>query len=80
MATITVKNIPNELYLKLKTTASFNRRSINNEVIYCIENMIQSRKVNPDDFINQIDNFYKNIDVPSLTDEKLEKYKKFGRL
>ncbi|MBD3385255.1 DNA-binding protein [candidate division KSB1 bacterium] len=80
MATITVKNIPNELYLKLKATASFNRRSINNEVIYCIENMIKSRKVNPDDFISQIENFYQNIDVPYLTDEKLKEYKEFGRL
>lgn len=79
MATITIKNIPNELYLKLKNTASSNRRSINNEVIYCIENMIKSRIINPDDFINQIDNFYKNIDIPPLTEEKLKEYKESGR-
>ena len=37
MATITVKNIPNDLYKKLKETASSHRRSINNEVIYYID-------------------------------------------
>ena len=82
MDTITIKNIPNDLYIKLKATASLNRRSINNEVIYCIENMITSRKVNPRDFIAQIDNFYKNINniIPPLTDDKLKEYKEFGRL
>jgi hypothetical protein len=33
MASITVKNIPQELYEKLKITASLNRRSLNNEMI-----------------------------------------------
>jgi antitoxin FitA len=80
MATITVKNVPDDLYIKLKATASFNRRSINNEVIFCIENMIKSRKVNPDDFINQLENFYTNIDIPLLTDKKLKAYKESGRL
>jgi antitoxin FitA len=80
MATITVKNIPNNLYQKLKTIASFNCRSINNEVIYCLENMVKSHRINPDDFINQLDDFYKNIDVPILTDEKLKEYKEVGRL
>ena len=75
-----VKNVPNDLYNKLKITASTNRRSINNEVIFCIENMIKSRKIDADDFINQIDNFYKNIDVPLLTNDKLKKYKENGRL
>jgi plasmid stability protein len=37
VATITVKNIPDELYAKLKSEAAKNRRSINNEVIVCIE-------------------------------------------
>lgn len=81
MATITVKNIPNDLYVKLKATAAFNRRSINSEVIYCIENMIKSRKINPNEFIEQINDFYKNINnIPPLNDEKLKEYKEFGRL
>jgi antitoxin FitA len=79
MATITVKNIPDDLYQKLKNTASSNHRSVNNEVINCIENMVRSRKINPYDFVNQIDRFYENIEAPFLTDEKLEEYKEAGR-
>ncbi len=37
MATITVKKFPDELYDRLKQSAGANRRSINSEVIVCIE-------------------------------------------
>ena len=37
MATITVKNIPDEIYERLKGAASANRRSINREIIVCLE-------------------------------------------
>lgn len=37
MATITVKNIPDDLYLALKQAAKTNHRSINGEVIARIE-------------------------------------------
>jgi plasmid stability protein len=80
MATVTVKNIPDNLYDKLKKTASYNHRSINSEIIFCIENTVKSRKINADDFLNQLNNFYKNIDIPPLTDEKLREYKEDGRL
>lgn len=43
MTTFTVKNIPPGLYEKLKQSAERNRRSINSEIIYCIENAVQSR-------------------------------------
>ena len=45
MATITVKEIPDELYASLKETAKRNRRSINSEVIYVIEQAVRSRRV-----------------------------------
>ena len=80
MATITVKNIPHDLYEKLKATASFNHRSINNQVIWCIENMIKSAKIKPAELLTQLDNFYENIDAPLLTDEKLQEFKNVGRL
>lgn len=45
MATITVKNIPDELYGKLKSAAKINRRSINSEIIMCIEKVLSSRRI-----------------------------------
>ena len=37
MATITLKNLPDELHARLKKRAARNRRSLNNEVIACLE-------------------------------------------
>ena len=44
MRAITVKNIPDTLYQRLKQSATENRRSINSEILVCIERMVQSRK------------------------------------
>ena len=48
MPTITVKNIPSDLYEKLKHAAEVNRRSINSEIIVCIEQMVSSQPFNPE--------------------------------
>lgn len=45
MATVTVKNIPDELYEKLKADAEINRRSINSQIIVCIENAVGTRPI-----------------------------------
>jgi plasmid stability protein len=45
MPNITVKNIPPELYAKLRELAKANSRSINREVILCIERAVSSRRV-----------------------------------
>ena len=37
MANITIKNIPDRLYQKIKASSKQNRRSINAEVIVCLE-------------------------------------------
>ena len=44
MRTITVKNIPDDLYERLKKSAADSRRSMNSEVIVCIEQTIQSQR------------------------------------
>ncbi len=36
-ATITLKNIPDEVYLRLKAAAQSHRRSLNSEAIVCLE-------------------------------------------
>jgi hypothetical protein len=41
MPSITLKNIPLELYEQIKKSAEANRRSINNEIIVCLERVLQ---------------------------------------
>lgn len=49
--TITVKNIPQELYEKLKKRADQNQRSINREIIAIFENVLSVRRINPEDIL-----------------------------
>lgn len=37
MANVTVKNLPDELYERIKARAGRHRRSINSEIIVCLE-------------------------------------------
>ncbi len=45
MASITIKNIPEELYEKLRLTATLHRRSINSEMINCLESVLMPKKL-----------------------------------
>lgn len=48
MTTITVKNIPDDVYQRLKVAAQANRRSINSEVIWRIEQSLGGRAASPE--------------------------------
>ena len=45
MASITVKNIPADLYERLKQRAKVNHRSINSEIIICIEEAVLNQRL-----------------------------------
>jgi plasmid stability protein len=49
MASITVKNIPQDLYEKLKVAASTNHRSLNNEMISCLESVLMPQRLSVDE-------------------------------
>ncbi|MBU2514944.1 Arc family DNA-binding protein [bacterium] len=53
MPAITVKNIPDSLYENLKLAAQVNHRSINSEIIACLEKELMLEKINVD---KKIDN------------------------
>ena len=48
MPAITVKNIPEDVYKRLKLLAKANRRSINSEIIICLERQLRSRAIDPE--------------------------------
>lgn len=79
MAAITVKNIPDDLYLKLKESAGKNHRSINSEVIACLEKVLASNLIDPDEFLAGVYQIREKIDAPLLTDEFLNFAKNEGR-
>lgn len=44
-ATLTLKNIPDDVYDRLKLSAEAHRRSMNSEVIVCLEEVLLPAKV-----------------------------------
>ena len=45
MPSITVKNIPDTIYEKLKQQAEFHHRSVNSEIIACLKKTVESNQV-----------------------------------
>ena len=80
MATITVKNIPDALYRRLKLKASEHRRSLNKEVIMCLEHSTGSVPLDPETFLAQVRDIRKLVKGPPLTERRLKHLKSAGRL
>lgn len=79
MATITIKNIPDDLYENLKKLADMNRRSINSEVIMCIEKAVRSRPVDPEQVIARARLLREKSAGYRISDEELTEAKQAGR-
>ena len=54
MPALTIKNIPYDLYQDLKYAAEQHHRSINSEVIVCLERSLQTVRINPEDRLKDI--------------------------
>jgi plasmid stability protein len=79
MPTMTIKNVPDDLYKKLKESAQEHGRSINNEVIFCIKRALRGGRIDPEAFLARMDALDKGISLPPLTDEILRAAKEEGR-
>jgi plasmid stability protein len=79
MPTITVKNIPADLYERLKESAQAHRRSINSEVIVCIEKAVGTHKVDVEAEIASARELRENSGDYFLTDDDLEQFRSEGR-
>jgi len=77
--TITVKNIPPELYERLKQNASLHHRSINSEVIALIEAGIAAKKRKPEDFLASARAIREKTGRYELKKEFIDKAKREGR-
>ena len=80
MTTITVKNIPVELYERLKQSAEANRRSINSEVIACIEHTVTSQPLDVDALIQRARRLREKAPAYILTDDDFNQAKRAGRV
>ena len=80
MPAITVKNIPPELYERLKKSAEANHRSINSEIIVCIERAVRSRTLSLETTLSRARNLRERTVAYRITDDEFTQAKAEGRL
>jgi len=71
MPSITVKNIPDSIYNKLKQQAQAHHRSMNSEIIACLERTVEPKRVSPDEILRQARMMRKNV-RGSLSAEEIQ--------
>lgn len=79
MTTITVKDIPEDIYSELKKIAAANHRSINREIIHCIERAIRTRRPSVEEILEEARRIREEIGPVPISEEILNEYKNEGR-
>jgi plasmid stability protein len=80
MPALTIKNIPDEVYRRLKENARQNRRSLNSEAIVLLERGLGHRRRSPQAALAALAELHERLKyLPPLDDEFLESAKNQGR-
>ena len=77
-ATLTLKNIPDAIYDRLRASADAHRRSMNSEAIVCLETVLLPRRVNPDEHLSRIRELRASLNF-TVTAEDVDTLKREGR-
>lgn len=80
MANLTIKNVPEPLVRRLKARAVRNRRSLNLEVIHCLEATTGPVPVDPEALLAHIRAVRPKLRGLRLTDRMLSRMKAEGRM
>jgi len=79
MPNLTIKNIPAPVVRRLKARAVLHRRSLNLEVIACLETLVQAAPVDPDTLLARVREIRRAPARTRLTDRALARLKAAGR-
>lgn len=77
--TLTLKNIPDEVYARLKASAELHRRSLNSEAIVCLEAVLTSTKVAPSERIARARALRAELPAKKFSARDIDALKKDGR-
>jgi plasmid stability protein len=77
--TITLKNVPEDLYEGLKCAAALNRRSINSEVIFCLERAVHPRVMDAETALARARRLREETSGYTISDEEFAAAKEAGR-
>ena len=79
MPTLTIKGMPDPLYLRLKERAAENRRSLNSEILVALEQLVAATPPDPQALLARVDALRSKLRVSPLTDSRLRAAKTRGR-
>lgn len=79
MPALTIKNIPESLFEQLKSAAELHRRSINSEVLICIEQALIAKKSNPSERLKRIEQLRASINANSISLDNIDQAIENGR-
>lgn len=79
MASLTVKNIPDDLYEQLKQAANSHHRSINSELIVCLEKVLLPAKITTEERLNSARALRDSVNATVIDAAELDGAKRAGR-
>jgi antitoxin FitA len=79
MASLTIKNIPDNLYEHLKQAANLHHRSINSELIVCLEKVLLPTKRTVKDLKASAQQLRSKVIANEITTEEINLAKQEGR-
>lgn len=77
--TMTLKNIPDQIYDRLKLSAEMHRRSMNNEAIICLETVLVPMQVTPNERLARIRAARVALPSGALDYAEVDAFKRQGR-
>lgn len=77
--TLTLKNIPDELYKRLKASAEAHRRSLNSEVIVCLESVLLPERISPEERLARARALRNNLPRDKFQSGDIDSFKREGR-
>lgn len=75
MPTLAIKGLPDDLYRRLKERAESHRRSLNREVIVCLEQATTFPVVDPRTWLADVARLRSRLALPPLTEARLRREK-----
>ena len=77
--TLTLKNIPDEVYERLKASAAAHRRSLNSEAIVCLERALLPRRVSAEEHLERIRKIQEGLKGREFDHDLIDAFKREGR-
>lgn len=79
MASLTIKNIPDDLYQNLKDAANAHHRSINSELIYCLETVLLPKRLSAAEIKADAELLRNKVIANTIDASEINKAKQEGR-